>query len=341
MAAGDLAGRIAALEQELAALKAQLRADVSARGGDRSAEPPDGAGTSRRGMLRHLAVGAAGVAGAVVVGARPAAAANGDPVNVGETVSGDLPTQIQYTGATQHSAAVWVQSGSATTNDEPAFQGKAAFAGVADDEGAQDIGVTGWSRKPAGTGVGVFGFSPGYGGEFLGGAADLRLRAGGAAPLTTTIAHLSGELVHDGDGNLWVCVGDGTPGTWRLLAGPATTGALSLLPAPVRAYDSRGTGGPIGAGQERTVDLSVAVPEGASGVLANLTATNAAALGYLAVFAYGVTWPGNSSLNFAPDLDLANSVTSAISADRQVTVRGGGGPGAEADFIIDVVGYYT
>ena len=45
--------------------------------------------------------------------------------------------------------------------------------------------------------------------------------------------------MHDADGNLWFCVADGTPGTWRQLSGAATSGQLHVLAGPVRVYDSR------------------------------------------------------------------------------------------------------
>src|SRR3954463_4650236 len=71
----DIDGRIAALEAELAALKASVAANA-----------PDEDGTSRRHLLRNLAVGAAGVAataGGALKFAAPAAAVNNDPLTLG------------------------------------------------------------------------------------------------------------------------------------------------------------------------------------------------------------------------------------------------------------------
>jgi len=65
----EMVERLRLLEQELAVLKSQLGAEGDARGI---------AGASRRSLLRHMAVGAAGVATATVVGAATAAAAAAD-----------------------------------------------------------------------------------------------------------------------------------------------------------------------------------------------------------------------------------------------------------------------
>ena len=48
-----------------------------------------------------------------------------------------------------------------------------------------------------------------------------------------------GEVVHDTNGDMWVCVAAGSPGTWRKIAGPSASGAFHVLELAVRAYDSR------------------------------------------------------------------------------------------------------
>ena len=95
-----------------------------------------------------------------------------------------------------------------------------AFIGIANGGGPQKIGVIGWSKQALGTGViGFTGGAGAYGGEFFGGLAEVRLRPGGDAPITLTTAHKAGELYEDATGTLWLCVLDGTPGTWREIGG--------------------------------------------------------------------------------------------------------------------------
>jgi len=65
--------------------------------------------------------------------------------------------------------------------------------------------------------AGVFGINPdGYGGDFSGGKAQLRLRPGSPpAGKPTTGTHGQGELYMDSSANQFVCTVTGTPGTWR------------------------------------------------------------------------------------------------------------------------------
>ena len=80
---------------------------------------------------------------------------------------------------------------------------------------------------------------------------------------------------------------DGTVEVNGARAGFVRAGAgTTLLAAPVRAYDSRATGGKFGVNETRTITISGGlVPPGTSGLIANLTATGSTAPGYLKVFA--------------------------------------------------------
>jgi hypothetical protein len=57
-------------------------------------------------------------------------------------------------------------------------------------------------------------FGRGYGGQFKGGRAQLRLVPGSGAGRPEG-AHSKGELFMDSAGALFVYVNGGTPGTWR------------------------------------------------------------------------------------------------------------------------------
>lgn len=303
---------------------------------------------SRRTMLRTLALGAAaGVAGAAVSG-RSVSAANGDPVNVGESVAHTASTSVNYLGGTTASSFN-IQSGDETAANDGIIDNLfdsagTALLGVASGNGNQGIGIIGWSKKPLGTGViGFTGGAGGYGGEFFGGLAELRVRPGGAEPVTLDNAHQVGELYEDENGALWLCVAAGTPGTWRQLGGPTTAGAFNSI-NPARVYDSRG-GAKLAAGEERTVSVAAAtngaavVPAGATAVMTTFTVTATEGLGgFASVRPAGAPYQGTSSINwFGTDQNLATTVVSGLGGDRQITVLGGD---ASTHFIVDVVGFY-
>ncbi len=80
-------------------------------------------------------------------------------------------------------------------------------------------GVAGDSAQ----GTGVYGESTrGYGGQFQGGKAQLRLVPGSAAGKPTSGSHAKGELYMDSRATLFVCTVGGTPGTWRRFATAVT-----------------------------------------------------------------------------------------------------------------------
>lgn len=351
----DVTERIQMLERQLA----ELKEHVTTTG------PSDApVATTRRHLLRGLAVGAAGAAAAGVAGvvaARPAAAADGDPLNVGETNTFSTATNVNFDGATTP-ASFNIQSGDETTANNTiltnAFAGSgAALLGVASGNGNQQIGIIGWSKKALGTGViGFTGGAGAYGGEFFGGLAELRLRPGGNAPTTLSNAHQAGEIYEDQDANLWLCVAAGTPGTWRLLSGPKAAGALTLLPTPVRVYDSRPPGGPaatndgpLGGGATRAVNLAAgfvgatptpAVHAGSTGALISLTLDATVGSGFVAIFTGGAAYSGTSNANwFQSGQILAVTTVSAVDAASAVTVYAGG-PGS-TQFVIDVIGFYA
>jgi hypothetical protein len=321
---------------------------------DAASEPA----SSRRRMLQVLAAGAAGAAAAGVagvVGAGSAAAADGDPLKLGDSTNTHTSvTIVNYTGATVP-ASTTIEAGDETAGNNTIltnnFGGQGtALLGVAGSTGNQQIGIIGWSKKPGGTGlIGFTGNAGAYGGEFFGGQAELRLRPGGAAPTTLTNAHQAGELYEDADANLWLCVAAGTPGTWRMLSGPKAAGALTLLPSPARVYDSRTADGPLAGGSSRTVSLAQgtvagtptpAVPAGATGALISLTLDATVQSGFLSVFAAGLAYPGTSNANwYTTGQILAVTTVSAVDAAAAVTLNAGG-PG-RTEVIVDVIGFYA
>ncbi len=88
---------------------------------------------------------------------------------------------------------------------------------------------------------------------------------------------------------------------------------------------------------------STGVPTTATAVLTNLTIVDTIGEGFLAMFSAGVTWPGNSSINwFGSSQILANNATSAFqvsgSAANVAVLCGGVG---STDFLVDVLGYFV
>lgn len=173
-------------------------------------------------------------------------------------------------------------------------------------------------------------------------------RSTSTAPTADTSAHAAGDLVEDSAGQLWVCVGGGTPGQWRKLAGPATAGALHILPTPVRVYDSRtgttpsiGPKTPLAAGSTRTVDLtanSSGVPAGATAAMVTLLIANAAAgNANFTIWKNGATRPQSNTMVWGGSVGrFSTSALTALDAAGKVQVS----CSVQTDVIIDVVSYY-
>src|SRR5690606_30264859 len=102
--------------------------------------------------------------------------------------------------------------------------------------------------------------------------------------------------------------------------------------------------GPIGEGAERTIQVTgnlpgigTVVPPGASGVIANVTATNGTRGGFLTVFPSGAA-PDTSSVNFLPNTNVPNLVFARLDpATGTMKIRNAFG---NTDVIVDVVGYF-
>lgn len=96
-------------------------------------------------------------------------------------------------------------------------------------------------------------------------------------------------------------------------------GAVGLLPVPIRAYDTRVTGGKLAAGVVRTITLSsTIVRPGTTGLIVNVTAVAPAGGGYLKVYPGNVAQPEVSTINFAAGEVIANMIFVGVSSSRQV-----------------------
>lgn len=114
--------------------------------------------------------------------------------------------------------------GASTTNHgvvgSSKFRDKSGVFGFHDEPAEAGFGVSGESDSALG--AGVKGSSAGYGGQFSGTRAPLRLIPAATAGHPTTGDHQVGELFVDTNGDLFVCKGNGSPGTWfRVRLSPA------------------------------------------------------------------------------------------------------------------------
>ena len=287
--------RIADLERELAALKAEVGA------------APEQA-TSRREVFKALAVGAAGVAAGMVAGAAPAAAADGGNLVIGAggdaNNTGQTRTILFYTGAALGAPGVntnFLQVRDDSLNRLPARQRRVhqlrehqsrqrrvRLLAVQRQRCLRDERERQRAVRVGAGGIGAL---------MQGGRANAQLTPFGTAAPARGDAHTVGELINDVAGDLWYCTVSGTPGTWRKVGGPARPGSCtpclrpsaSTTPAPARVLPPRETVR-WPAGRSRVVGLASgfvgptltpAAPPGATAALFSLTLDATAASGFL------------------------------------------------------------
>ncbi len=138
----------------------------------------------------------------------------------------------------------------------------------------------------------------------------------------------------------------------QLSTGPPPAGEAHLLPAPLRAYDSRDADGPIALNTTRTISLAsgkdatntsvIAVPAGATAAIVTLTVTDTSNAngpgGFLKLYNAALgTPPSTSSINWTgAGQNLAVTTQVAVNSAGQVKVTDGANP---TNFVIDVIGY--
>jgi hypothetical protein len=103
---------------------------------------------------------------------------------------------------------------------------------------------------------------------------------------------------------------------------------------PTRILDTR-PGVHLNATETRTVPLA-GLPDGTVGVVANVTATNTAAPGYLTVFPCGQTPPNASNVNYTQEDTVPNLVALGVGDQKSICVYSF----APTDIIVDITGFY-
>lgn len=352
----DVQARIAELEAQVASLKAEVAADELA--------------TSRRGLLKKVALGAAAAGAGAMAISRPAAAAGGalgDPAVV---------TDATYTGADlTTTSALTVRDGANTAL--PLFP--AAVGGYGSSAKVAN-GVHGSTTLPAGYGVvAANAGAPADGStvpaalaiatlgahaRFLGPQATATAAGVANAPKTvgpTDGDFVGGELYMDDDYNLWFFVKSGTDVYPVKLAGPASAGSYhAITPKPIRVLDTRNGTSParVPSGANPTVTLETALTglgALASAVVLNLTVTDTVGAGFHTAYAAGtpaadirntdgsvafsnINWDGPAQ-NRA-NLAIVPVGVSGTGNDAKPAITLLAGGGGSTHLVIDVVGYY-
>jgi hypothetical protein len=313
----------------------------------------------RRAALRAGAVAAAGAAGLVLGGAQPAAAANGDSLTLGSaTNAATNPTALNVSGGKRdyglrvsdvgytgfyRNSAIFANAQRNTFDAAIAARAFGTASGMFVDCDSGSAALI----ENSGSASTLRSINRGSGpaAEFWG---PVRMRSSGPQPPSRSSSAQAGDLVVDSGRILWMCVANGTPGTWRRISGPAAAGAFHPLTTPIRVYDSRpgtqpavGSKTPLAANVARPIDCSAngsGVPAGAIGVLATLLVVNTTkATGNLTLWANGIPVPATNNVLWTNAGDRASVLTyTGLDAAARCQVRAN----QTTDVVLDVVGYY-
>ncbi|WP_441249054.1 PKD domain-containing protein [Kitasatospora sp. McL0602] len=110
---------------------------------------------------------------------------------------------------------------------------------------------------------------------------------------------------------------------------------MGYTPAtPTRLLDTRSTRQRLGAGQS----IDVTIPGTGDAAVLNVTAVTPSQAGYLSVYPTGNSRPATSNVNFTPEQNVPNLVTSPVGDGRRVTIYNFSG---STDVVVDLMGTYT
>jgi hypothetical protein len=120
-----------------------------------------------------------------------------------------------------------------------------------------------------------------------------------------------------------------------------TTGLLYHGITPTRIADTRPVNAPLRALEPASLPLRgiAGIPNDASAVVTNITATDPTSEGYLTVFPTGQPLPNASNLNWpGPGNTVPNAVVTSLGTGGEVTLFS---PFGEVHILIDVFGYFS
>jgi subtilisin family serine protease len=175
---------------------------------------------------------------------------------------------------------------------------------------------------------------------------------GQSRPLSSSINFLAGQTVPN---LVTVKVGAGgdvsffnAAGSIDLLAdvagyytdGTVTPGSTFVPMSPVRILDTRSTGGPIGSGSTRNLQVrgQNGVPSSATAVVVNVTVTTPTGAGYLTAFPTGTSLPLASNVNFIKGETVPNLGVIQLGSTGGMSIYNSSG---STQVIVDLQGYFT
>jgi hypothetical protein len=316
-------------QAELAQLRTQIERvnpkNQAALSEAASGESPQRYATGRRRLLASAGTAAAAaVTTAVVLGAAEnvAHAASGNDWILGQGNNADATTYLFPTAGATPSPLLYAWN--VNTSEGIGIQGYGGPGGN---------GVYGNATHP--TGYGVWGESDtGFGvvgGSIFGvdvaalGTGRLQQSTQASAWPPSSGSYSIGEMIRDANGDLWICIATGSPGTWARIphvVPGSTGGAITYLFKPIRLLDSRSGstdafivgGGPYGGGSIHTLDIAgvfyngVTVPSTALGAIGNVTVVSASSgSGFLALVPSGAGFSGTAVLSYNSAQIVSNS----------------------------------
>jgi hypothetical protein len=354
-----------AIEEELERLRALVEEQQDRLQRLEGESPSSLAGASdprsRRDLLRMAGLGLAGAAGASLLTALPAAAANGGALILGQGNQASADTNLVLT--------------SSSTSIHYAFQADATNGGTISSGNTRGL-----EAVALGASEGIVAASNTGPGAVLGSASAPDLVLGGALPTGAKTPVGSGrlaqvlrgdtgavkppfpatggfgEIVRGASGELWVSTASGwrRQNTLRVDKADGTGGAF----VPVRIIDNRDgtglTGSGLSTGQKLQAGVTYTfgpftgtngIPADAIGVVGNVTVAGYSGGGYITVFPGGVAWPGNSTLNFGAgfaNTGWANAFTMGFGTGAnagKISLRLSAN-GITSDAIVDVNAYF-
>ncbi len=283
--------------------------------------------SSRRSLLKWGGLGAA----AALTAAAAAGATGLSQAPTAHASSGDgYYVQLGEINTAQSSTVIGPVSG---------FSPNPVFA--ADAVGTTADGIQGSSDS----GAGVVGTSNSGVDLYASGTGRLLQSTTSFSGPPTVGTYSAGEQLRDANGDLYICVYAGTPGTWRRVAAgvPGMSGAINFLANPIRLLDTR-TGSPYTAGSTHILQVTgvvvggISVPAGAVGVVGNVTVVGPTSGGDLRLYP-GDTAPATSSINFASGQIIANGVTVGLNSGGQLNIKVDMASGTHTNVLFDASGY--
>jgi subtilisin family serine protease len=122
--------------------------------------------------------------------------------------------------------------------------------------------------------------------------------------------------------------------------GTGSPGSTFVTLPPTRILDTRSTGGPIGPGVTRNLQVTGlnGVPSTATAVVANVTVTGGTAASYVTVFPGSTAVPNASNLNFAKNETVPNLAIVELGTSGSLGIYNSLG---STQVIVDLQGYFT